>query len=247
MILRSGIPIYEQVKSDILNKIKNNVYLPGRRLPSERELSDIYNVSRVTIRQAISSLVTDGVLEKYPGSGTYVTQTPERQPEAYMCGIVQELEQQNIRVTINVLDFIRMPYSPKKDDIWGNLSVPPNEPVYEITRVLSTHNKPLLLDYNYFPPEIGIKYQSFDISRNVIFNALDTLGYHIHHAKQKIQAKGATSFQSKHLQIPVNSPLLEICRISFDKNDTPLLYTKASFVGERYSYNIDLGRDEHKN
>lgn len=247
MILRSGIPIYEQVKSDILSKIHNNVYLPGRRLPSERELSDIYNVSRVTIRQAIASLVTDGILEKYPGSGTYVTQISERQPEAYMRGIVQELEQQNIRVAIDVLDFISIPYSKKQSNIWENLAVPPDENVYEITRILSTCNKPLLLDYNYFPPEIGIQYQSFDISRNVIFTALDTLGYHIHHAKQTIQAMGATSFQAKHLQVPINSPLLEICRTSFDKNDNPLLFTKASFVGDRYSYSIELGRDERKN
>ena len=242
MILRDGIPIYEQIKEDIIVKIKNSTYQPGQRLPSERDLASAYNVSRVTIRQAISSLVLDNIVEKRVGSGAFVKRVAISQNMSHMRGIVSELEQLDIDLSIKLIECSRISYSDKDSDIWKYLSLSQDEYVYRIHRVLSTNTGPLLLDTNYLPDEIGAKYEQFDLSKNVIFAALDTLGYHVHHAKQTICAKAATKHQSKLLRIPVRSPLLEVCRLSFDQKHVPLLYTEADFVGDLYKYTIDLDR-----
>ena len=64
--------VYHQIAHSLRDAIEKKIYRIGDRLPSERELSDTYDVSRMTLRQAISLLVEEGLLERRKGSGTYV-------------------------------------------------------------------------------------------------------------------------------------------------------------------------------
>lgn len=76
MILqRVGIPIYLQIKSYILDKIKSGEYLAGAKIPTERELSVELGVSRNTVSAAYKELLLEGVLEAQQGRGTFVKTT----------------------------------------------------------------------------------------------------------------------------------------------------------------------------
>ncbi|MDU3348564.1 MAG: GntR family transcriptional regulator, partial [Clostridium sp.] len=68
----SPIPVYYQLKNDLISKISEGVWKPGECIASERELCEIYGVSRMTIRQAIGELVQEGVLLRIKGKGTFV-------------------------------------------------------------------------------------------------------------------------------------------------------------------------------
>jgi GntR family transcriptional regulator len=68
----SSIPLYLQLKELILKKIENNEYPPNTQIPSEQELCAIYDISRPTVRQAISDLTNSGYLYKEKGKGTFV-------------------------------------------------------------------------------------------------------------------------------------------------------------------------------
>ena len=67
------LPIYYQVKQTIRNWILNKEFNPGDKIPSENELADNFNVSRLTVRQAISQLIQEGFLVTKRGEGTFVT------------------------------------------------------------------------------------------------------------------------------------------------------------------------------
>ncbi len=67
-----GLPIYIQIHNDIKRKIEADKWKIGDRIPSERELSTEFGVSRMTLRQAIQTLVDEGILERRVGSGTFV-------------------------------------------------------------------------------------------------------------------------------------------------------------------------------
>ena len=69
-----GIALYYQVENSIREKIENGEWKVGQKLPTEPELCQFFGVSRTTIRQAVDSLVSAGLLAKKQGSGTYVTQ-----------------------------------------------------------------------------------------------------------------------------------------------------------------------------
>jgi len=67
------LPVYYQIKHTIKNWILNREFNPGDKIPSENELAEKFNVSRLTVRQAISQLVQEGFLMSKRGEGTFVT------------------------------------------------------------------------------------------------------------------------------------------------------------------------------
>ena len=69
------IPAYIQIHDQIKAEIDQKIWKIGQRLPSERDLAEKFQVSRMTLRQAITLLVEEGVLERRVGSGTFVAST----------------------------------------------------------------------------------------------------------------------------------------------------------------------------
>lgn len=70
-----GLPMYLKIKKDIMQQIKDNLLLPGDRLPTEFQLMEQYQVSRITVSKALSELKNEGYVERFPNKGTFVTQT----------------------------------------------------------------------------------------------------------------------------------------------------------------------------
>ena len=69
------LPAYMKIHDQIKKDIDNHRWAIGERLPSERDLAEQFDVSRMTLRQAVSLLVEEGVLERRVGSGTFVSST----------------------------------------------------------------------------------------------------------------------------------------------------------------------------
>lgn len=70
--MANQVPVYIQIHDQLKHEIEKGVWKIGARLPSERELSLRFGVSRMTLRQAIQTLSDEGILERKIGSGTYV-------------------------------------------------------------------------------------------------------------------------------------------------------------------------------
>ena len=68
----SPLPLYHQVYSFLRGLIEAGKLQPGDLLPSEADLTDLFNVGRQTVRKALSNLVNDHMLERYAGKGTFV-------------------------------------------------------------------------------------------------------------------------------------------------------------------------------
>ena len=73
MNIESNKPLYLQVEADIRNSILQKKYRSGQKLPTENELSEQYNVSKITIRKAMSNLAKDGLVQKVQGKGTFIS------------------------------------------------------------------------------------------------------------------------------------------------------------------------------
>ena len=72
----ASMPVYQQIASDILARISQEEWCIGDKLPSEGELSEEYSASRVTIRQALAKLESEGLIDKQRGKGTFVKSNP---------------------------------------------------------------------------------------------------------------------------------------------------------------------------
>ena len=64
--------LYETIYNDLLDGIRNGTYPPGSRLPSEKELSEKYDVSRITSKKSLEMLADENLITRMPGRGSYV-------------------------------------------------------------------------------------------------------------------------------------------------------------------------------
>ena len=85
-------PIYQKIESDIKTKIDKNELKSGDLVPSENQLTKLYDVSRMTVRQALNNLVTDGYLYKHKGKGTFVSQRKIEKNIHGVRGFTEEME-----------------------------------------------------------------------------------------------------------------------------------------------------------
>lgn len=90
--LSSGEYLYMKIYKSLLEDIKNNVYQKGDRLPTEKELSDRYEVSRITSQKAMNRLVEEGIVMRHPGLGSFVAENYTFEVEESMEPKVEELE-----------------------------------------------------------------------------------------------------------------------------------------------------------
>src|SRR5690554_2935164 len=98
-------PIYMTIQNDIKKDINDGVFQIGDLVPSENELKDKYNVSRMTVRQALNNLVNDGYLYRHKGKGTFIS---ERKIEKNIHGVrsfTEEMAAMNRKVSNKILKF----------------------------------------------------------------------------------------------------------------------------------------------
>jgi GntR family transcriptional regulator len=74
----SNVPLYSQLKNLVIEKIQSGEYPEESQIPSEQELCEAYDISRPTVRQAISELTSSGYLYKEKGKGTFVSRSKRR-------------------------------------------------------------------------------------------------------------------------------------------------------------------------
>ena len=99
----SPIPVYYQLKTDLISKISQGIWKPGECIASERELCEIYGVSRMTIRQALGELVQEDVLMKIKGKGTFVCEPRVKQED--MMSFTEMMKQTGRNLRTEVIDF----------------------------------------------------------------------------------------------------------------------------------------------
>ena len=141
-------PAYVRIRDQIKREIDEHVWKVGKRLPSERDLAEVFHVSRMTLRQAISLLVEEGVLERRIGSGTFVSSTrvqekmrgttsfteivksqgkePSSQLISYRRTIPneQEVKKLGIQQTENIIRMERIRYADKVPVVYEVASIP---------------------------------------------------------------------------------------------------------------------------
>ncbi|MCL4236987.1 MAG: GntR family transcriptional regulator [Anaerolineae bacterium] len=169
--LSSHMPLYLQVQETLQEMIENVEYGPGEQIPSERELSDMLGVSRMTIRRAVENLIQVGLLERRSTSGTYV-----RQPQIvrhvgsqYPVGLTQMLQHLGAHVGARLLTFdtIRAPHK-----IATYLGLRLGEPVVVLRRLRTANALPFCIETSHVPAEFVPGLASGDVEGDISFYGL---------------------------------------------------------------------------
>ncbi|HWI52345.1 MAG TPA: GntR family transcriptional regulator, partial [Symbiobacteriaceae bacterium] len=90
--LESAMPLYAQVKEQLVRQIRSGQYQPHAVLPAERELMEQFQVSRITVRRALADLANEGLVYRKVGRGTYVAAEPIVETLTELVGHLEELQ-----------------------------------------------------------------------------------------------------------------------------------------------------------
>ena len=230
------------VRSYILDRIQQRVYTAGQIIESENKLCEILNVSRMTVRKALDSLVSDGIVYKEKGRGTFVSKQPKY--SEFRCGaggFTQEAKKRGMvpsttDVTLNLIE--------ANEKIAKNLNIPLHEKVWEITRVRCADGIPNIYVEEYFLythcPDLTI-----DIVHQSMYEYLEKKGILFAFVDQKLEAVSCNSEIAKKLHIKKGHPLIRMSLIAYMKNGIPFNCGIEYYLTDHYTlvqsiYNKDL-------
>ena len=126
-------PLYKQLMQKLRSDIQNGVYPVHSRIPSEQELCDTYQVSRVTVRKALAELTQEGLLNRHQGKGTFVKErTPQKQNFSVITSCSTLIRSQDMTPSKKILFEGLVPCSA---EIAQRLGLAEGDPVLEYTRV----------------------------------------------------------------------------------------------------------------
>lgn len=229
----SPIPIYHQLEEYIKAQIDSGELKPDETIPSERVYADMFQISRMTIRQALTNLVNDGYLYRQKGRGTFVNKKKFEQRLQGLTSFTEDMRERGFTPGSKLISFEIIPAG---REIADRLKLNENTPVYEIKRVRLADNVPMALETTYLPANL-VKGLTEDIINQSLYQYIEEkLNLVIHEATQQIEASNAKDQELRLLEIEKGSPVLLILRTSILKDGIPFEFVKSAYRADRYKF-----------
>lgn len=239
------IPLYYQLENLLREKIMSGKFVEGDRLPTECELIQQYGVSRITVRQALTALADEGLIERRQGRGTFVAErrTKRRtfEGQTHLTGSLDEVIAMGQDTPVKVIELNRIEADQHEAELLG---LQPGAPVYRIKRLRSLDGKPYSFIINYLAAELGARLTREDLSSGALLQLLEKkFGIQLKDAKQQITAALADPYVAGLLDVRVGSALLCIERTVYTTDSKPVEYVHVLYRSDLYSYTVYLTRD----
>jgi len=236
------IPLYLQLKESLKDQIKNGAFQPNDRLPSEKELCNLHNVSRITVRQALSELVKEGLVYRSHGRGTFVAKPGVDQELVTVTPFEETLRRQGIKPSTKFLshDTIAADYN-----LATLLAVPLETNTVHLCLIGFGDGVPLVIYNSYFPENPGNK--MVELARNKAQKGHSFSTYDLYAEINDISPSMLTqSFEAitsdeptaEFLEVNPGHPLLQVTTIVYTVERRPCEYRIAAYRGEKYRFHI---------
>jgi GntR family transcriptional regulator len=233
-------PLYKRVKDQLRARMLDGTYAPDAQLPTEQALCDMFDVSRITVRQALDELRQEGAVKKVHGRGSFVAPPRAYQNLGPLQGFSEAMTPLGHEVT-NRLEGFR--YFDPDAALRARLGIGESERTSEIKRVRILDGAPLSFETTYLPETLARRLTSADLTMLDIFHLIETRGeVRIDHANVAMNAVAADEETAAALEIAVDTPVLRIERHVFNKEGQPLLFEYLHFRGDAFQYRMRIDR-----
>lgn len=229
------VPAYIRIHDAIKKEIDGGVWEIGQRLPSERDLADDYEVSRMTLRQAITLLVEEGILERRVGSGTYVASHRVQEKMRGTTSFTEIVRSQGKTPSSQLISYQRKPANETEIQ---QLQLKATDTVVRMERVRFADNVPLVFEVASIPEKLIQSFNQEDITEH-FFQTLTDNGYEIGKSQQTIYAKNASERVTNYLKVPKNHAVLALTQVSYFTDGRPFEYVHSQYVGDRFEFYLE--------
>jgi len=234
----SPVPLYVQIKEDILAQIRSGQLSPDSVVPSEWELAQKYDVSRMTSRAALTELTQEGYLYRVQGKGTFVARPKIEQRLTCLTGFTEDMRNRRMRPGSQVL---RLELAPTPMLAAKVLQVAPGQPVVLLERLRMAEGEPMALETCYLHFDRAQELLGEDFEDSSLYGFL-TEKYDVipTRAEQQMEAGLCSQRERELLGLEEGSPVLKNRRITFDQRGRPFEYTESVYRGDRYVFHAEL-------
>jgi len=218
--------------------LSNAIWEPGRAIPSENELSKYYGVSRMTVRNVITKLVQEDLLERIPGKGTYVRESKIFVKSLSYGGVREQLEEMGYEVTTKLLSIEKKTVNEKINLIFNSK---PSTIFYKVQRLRYVKGAPLSIHTSYVPLELCVGLEKEDLENEQLCVVLNKT-FNLKHGKmsETLESVAATKKEAEILQVKTGHPLLLLEDIILKEDGTPYEYAKVVFRGDKYKIHLQF-------
>jgi len=231
-----SVPIYQQIKSAIHQKIVCGEWQQGQMIPSENQLAKSLGISRMTINRPLRELTSEGLLRRVHGLGTFVAEPPRRAHLLELVSIAEEIKQQGKTHRAQILSFETVTATDTTCDL---MQLPPNTKLYKIVIVHYQNDIPIQLESRHVNPELMPGFIDVD------FATITPTDYLINQIRPDevehvVQAIMPEDFTAQHLDIASIEPCLKLVRRTWVNNQVvtavELIYPSSRYdLGDRYT------------
>jgi GntR family transcriptional regulator len=237
---RSPVPLYYQLVEQIREQIRSGELRPGDQLPSERILSEQHAISRMTVRQAVASLVREGVLVARHGLGTYVAEPKLTYDALHLLGFTEEIMRHGGVVASQVLEQVCVPPPPRVAEA---LALDAGACALKIVRLRLSDATPLLLETSYIPEHVCPGLENQDLAAQSLYAVMEAhYGVHLTRARQRLEATVANEFEAGLLDVAPGAAMILLEGVTYDRRGRAVEYFKAIYRGDRVSFAFDSER-----
>jgi GntR family transcriptional regulator len=253
----TGIPLYLQVRLQIVSLIEQRGLKPGDALPSEPELRARFRVSRATVRHALAELERMGLIERHQGRGTFVALPRLERELPELTSFSEHLAEQGIRSASQLLDYQRLDpgqapavsYSEDEPDFFDYL---PAQPLVRFVRLRLANAVPVGLHTTATTAAVAEAVGLTEVRLRgdptfSFYSALEAAGYSLALAEEHLVARGAGQREAHLLGVTLGTPVMSVLRISGTRDGSPLEAVRAVYVGHKYDYVVHLERHDRRN
>jgi len=241
---QSPIPMYYQIMSQLREKIAEGEYPVNSTLPPERELVETYQVSRMTIRQALTELVNEGILVRRKGIGTFVAPPKLEQKLHSLTSFTEDMAQRGMKAGSRIISFKETLPDPT---IIKTLGVSAGEKVFEFVRLRLADEEPMALETTTLIAAICPGLQREDLEDQSLYMVLtDRWGIQLEYATQSLEPILAPLYEAMLLHVASGAPLLYMHRVTYDQNGLAFEHVKSFYRGDRYKFVTELHRQRGK-
>lgn len=233
-------PLHITISEKLRLHIEAGDYKPGEKLPSEHQLMEMFDVSRITVRQAIANLVNQGLAHAQQGKGVFVT---AQKKVAYSLSsplvfLEQDIVQKGIKFSFENLTFRKVRPTREIQKIL-RLAEPPT--AYLQKKLLRMDGAAGAVDSSYILPELGQEFTA-QLKRQMTFPTLEANGIIIERIDAVIECTRATYEIADYLEVPLGQPLIVYRYTAFATGNQPILHGETISRADRFCYSLSTQR-----
>jgi GntR family transcriptional regulator len=240
--LSDAAPLYSQIAQRLTGRIRAGKLAPGSRLPPERDLAETLGVNRMTLRQALHLLETDGLLVRRQGAGTFVAEAVIERQAGKLFSFTRGIERRGFKPGAKVVLFTQCPVDPS---IAPHLKLHQGTPVYRIHRLRLIDDEPVLLERYIIPVHRFPNLEEHDLATRSMYEVMRTeYGVSVQQAHQSLEPVTAGRSEARWLEVKKGAPLMLERRVSFDKDQRPIEYGNDLYRGDRFRFVTEMASPE---